>query len=55
MQKSAHTNIPARRPTAPAGTAASDDKGQKFEPFWSLSLGSDRRSLARQLKADQKR
>lgn len=54
MQKSAHTNIPTGRPLPPAGTAA-DDKGQKYEPFWSLSLGSDRRSRERQLKADQKR
>lgn len=54
MQKSAHTNIPASRPNRPAGTAA-DDKGQKYEPFWSLSLGSDRRSRERLLKADQKR
>lgn len=54
MQKSAHTNQPAHRPRLPAGVAP-DDKGQKFEPFWSLAVGSDRRSLARLQKADQKR
>jgi hypothetical protein len=54
MQKSAHTNPPTRRPPTPAG-AALDPKGEKDEPFWSLSVGNDRRSRARLQKADQKR
>lgn len=54
MQKSAHTNVPSRQAFSPRQTG-SDDKGQKFEPFWHQALGSDRRSLERLRKADQKR
>lgn len=54
MQKSAHTNVPVRSGFPPHRTA-SDDKGHKFEPFWHQALGSDRRSLERMRKADQKR
>jgi hypothetical protein len=54
MQKSAHTNPAANRPRAPL-VGLPEDKGQKFEPFWNLALGSDRRSFARVQKADQKR
>jgi hypothetical protein len=31
------------------------EKGQKYEPFWTAAFGSDRESLARQQKSDQKR
>lgn len=31
------------------------DKGQKFEPYRVVAFNNDRRSLARQQKADQKR
>ena len=54
MQKSAHTNKPPVRPQ-PHSLDAAADKGQKFEPFWTAALGSDRRTLARVQKADQKR
>ena len=54
MQKSAHTNSSPRRIETPRFDAWLD-KGQKFEPFWSAAFGSDRRSLAVQQKADQKR
>jgi hypothetical protein len=54
MQKSALTNRPvnvndAKRVLPPL------EKGQKFEPFWTAAFGSDRQSLARQQKSDQKR
>lgn len=54
MQKSALTNRPvnandAKRVLPPM------EKGQKFEPFWTAAFGSDRQSLARQQKSDQKR
>lgn len=57
MQKSAHTNIKPARPRPQPVEAALDtaDKGQKFEPFCTLAMGSDRRSLARGRQADQKR
>ena len=54
MQKSAHTNNAPKRAPLPRFEAMFD-KGQKFEPFWTAALGSDRRSLARVQKADQKR
>jgi hypothetical protein len=53
MQKSAHTNRqphPHDKHVLPA-----PEKGQKFEPFWIAAFGSDRQSLARQQKSDQKR
>ena len=54
MQKSAHTNhVPVRAPLHRFDALM--DKGQKFEPFWTAALGSDRRSQARVQKADQKR
>lgn len=54
MQKSAHTNNqPKRPPLLPAEVLA--DKGQKFEPFWNVVMGADRRHLARLQRADQKR
>ena len=54
MQKSALTNRPvhandAKRVLPPL------EKGQKYEPFWTAAFGSDRQSLARQQKSDQKR
>jgi hypothetical protein len=54
MQKSAltHRQSPhheAKRVLPPP------EKGQKFEPFWIAAFGSDRQSLARQQKSDQKR
>ncbi|MBQ0936414.1 hypothetical protein [Ideonella paludis] len=54
MQKSAHPQFPAQR-LHPVAPAARDDKGQKFEPFWSMAIHNDRRCMARVLKADQKR
>jgi hypothetical protein len=54
MQKSAHTNLPSQTRRAQAQEPQLD-KGQKFEPFWNNAFGLDRRSRARQLKADQKR
>jgi hypothetical protein len=55
MQKSAHhaPKSPHRQDRLLPEHLA--DKGQKFEPFWSAAFGSDRRSQARLLKADQKR
>lgn len=54
MQKSAHTNkAPARTPVHRMDAVM--DKGQKFEPFWSLVMSSDRRLYARVQRADQKR
>jgi len=54
MQKSALTNRQphvneAKRVLPPP------EKGQKYEPFWTAAFGSDRHSLARQQKSDQKR
>jgi hypothetical protein len=54
MQKSALTNRQphphdAKRMLPPP------EKGQKYEPFWIAAFGSDRQSLARQQKSDQKR
>ena len=54
MQKSALTNRPvhandAKRVLPPL------EKGQKYEAFWTAAFGSDRQSLARQQKSDQKR
>jgi hypothetical protein len=54
MQKSAHTHKESSRPS-PRQADGLRDKGQKFEPFWTVAFGSDRRSLARLQKADQKR
>jgi hypothetical protein len=54
MQKSAHTNPPIGRNSSPSFEPRLD-KGQKFEPFWTVAFGSDRRSQARLQKADQKR
>lgn len=54
MQKSAHPQKNQRFVDRQRSTPLSD-KGQKFEPFWTLAFGSDARSLARQQKADQKR
>lgn len=54
MQKSALTN----RPLNPHDTKRALpplEKGQKYEPFWTAAFGSDRQSLARQQKSDQKR
>ena len=54
MQKSAHTRkIPARSDRQRLDPLL--DNGQKYEPFWSVSLGNDRRSQALLQKADQKR
>ncbi|HJV68183.1 hypothetical protein [Ideonella sp.] len=54
MQKSALTN---RHPHTPdtKRLLPPPDKGQKFEPFWTAAFGSDRQSLERQQKSDQKR
>jgi hypothetical protein len=54
MQKSALTNRPANPSDAKRGLPPLE-KGQKFEPFWTAAFGSDRQSLARQQKSDQKR
>ena len=54
MQKSAHTHKPSSRGDHRLVDGLRD-KGQKFEPFWTVAFGSDRRSLARLQKADQKR
>ncbi|MFZ2987706.1 hypothetical protein [Ideonella sp.] len=54
MQKSAHTRQTPNR-SDPQRFEPLSDKGQKFEPFWTVAFGSDRRSQARLLKADQKR
>ncbi|MCR5867076.1 hypothetical protein [Aquincola sp. J276] len=54
IQKSAH-------PVQPAGSRRSEpfeppaDKGQKFEPFLIPAMGRDRRSMARELRMDQRR
>jgi hypothetical protein len=53
MQKSALTNRPTR--TEDGKRFPPSEKGQKFEPFWTAAFGSDRQSLARQQKSDQKR
>jgi hypothetical protein len=53
MQKSALTN---RLPRADdSKRLPPSEKGQKYEPFWTAAFGSDRQSLARQQKSDQKR
>lgn len=54
MQKSVLTNSKPRRPDAPPPVPA-QDKGAKYEPFWSAAFGTDRHSLARLRLADQKR
>lgn len=54
MQKSAQAHSTPRRIDTPRFDAWLD-KGQKFEPFWSAAFGNDRRSLAVQQRADQKR
>jgi hypothetical protein len=54
MQKSANTNKAPGRSDRQR-FEPQFDKGQKFEPFWSVAFGSDRRSQARLHKADQKR
>jgi hypothetical protein len=54
MQKSALTNRPAC-PHDAKRVLPPPEKGQKFEPFWTAAFGSDRQSLARQQKSDQKR
>ena len=54
MQKSALTNRPAHLHDAKR-VLPPPEKGQKFEPFWTAAFGSDRQSLARQQKSDQKR
>lgn len=54
IHKSAH-------PVQPVGTRRGDrldlptDKGQKFEPFFLPALGRDRRSMAHELRMDQRR
>ncbi|MEF7617487.1 hypothetical protein V4F39_26495 [Aquincola sp. MAHUQ-54] len=53
IQKSAH-------PVQPAGRRSDrldppTDKGQKFEPFFIPALGRDRRSMAHELRMDQRR
>jgi len=55
MQKSAHHQPKAQNRHELRHQEPMADKGQKFEPFWSAAFGSDRRSQARLLKADQKR
>jgi hypothetical protein len=54
MQKSALTG---RQPHSHEAKRAlpPPEKGQKYEPFWTAAFGSDRQSLARQQKSDQKR
>lgn len=54
MQKSALTNRPVNANDAKR-VLPPPEKGQKFEPFWTAAFGSDRQSLARQQKSDQKR
>jgi hypothetical protein len=54
MQKSALTNRPAN-PSDARRSLPPLEKGQKFEPFWTVAFGSDSQSLARQQKSDQKR
>ncbi|MEK8046818.1 hypothetical protein [Ideonella margarita] len=54
MQKSSLANQPSTRQERFRSEPFSD-KGQKFEPFWSAMVGCDRRTLARLMKADQKR
>jgi hypothetical protein len=57
MQKSAHPsrqgNPAQTEPAEPADSQS--DKGQKFEPFFIPAIGRDRRSMARQLRLDQRR
>lgn len=54
IQKSAH-------PVQPNGTRRAErfeppaDKGQKFEPFLIPAMGRDRRSMAQELRMDQRR
>jgi len=55
MQKSAHHPPKTQSRHERLHPEHLADKGQKFEPFWSDAFGSDRRSQARLLKADQKR
>ncbi len=54
MQKSVLTHSQPRRPDGPPPVPA-QDKGAKYEPFWSAAFGTDRHSLARLRLADQKR
>ncbi|WP_374565106.1 hypothetical protein [Ideonella sp.] len=54
MQKSALTNRQPHLRDA-KHVLPPPEKGQKFEPFWTAAFGSDRQSLARQQKSDQKR
>lgn len=39
----------------PQRLALAQDKGHKLEPFYIAAIGSDRRSLARAMKFDQRR
>ncbi|GAA0742978.1 hypothetical protein GCM10009107_07040 [Ideonella azotifigens] len=55
MQKSAQPQKTSNRSDRQRMEPLQEDKGQKFEPFWSAAFGSDRRSQARMLKFDQKR
>jgi hypothetical protein len=54
MQKSAQ---PAPMQPQPRSTRFEppSDKGQKFEPFYVPATGRDRRSVARDLRLDQRR
>lgn len=54
MQKSALTTRHPHTPDAKQ-LLPPPEKGQKFEPFWTAAFGSDRQSLERQQKLDQKR
>ncbi|MEK8034416.1 hypothetical protein AACH06_26610 [Ideonella sp. DXS29W] len=54
MQKLALTNRPSHARDV-RHVLPQPEKGQKFEPFWTAAFGSDRQSLARQQKSDQKR
>ncbi|MES2887441.1 MAG: hypothetical protein V4739_05450 [Pseudomonadota bacterium] len=40
---------------SPVKLELTQDKGHKLEPFYIAAIGSDRRSLARAIKFDQRR
>lgn len=54
IQKSAHP-LPNGGPRRGDRAEHPADKGQKFEPFFIPALGRDRRTMAHELRMDQRR
>ncbi|GEM_PF-5346627 len=54
IQKSAHP-VPAHHSRRAERFEPPADKGQKYEPFLVPAMGRDRRSMAQELRMDQRR